>query len=461
MPFNFFGWFSLLGSSILYLALGGACFIPLVFIALYFTIRDRNLGATVKNHWPLLAAVLYPFFPNLPGPVDEAVVAGVAICLEGYFSIQRRRLVTSETSMQKITVYNNKMPIFIILTLGLSLLLTSSTLAGLCDGLKDPECENKGISLFNAKNKDAILAFKELLERKPSDPICIHNLAISYYHFGFIDNAIGQLYVLTRGSIYNSYPKMDEALSLLGFCHIETNNYGLAKENFTRAIKINPNNPNHFYGRHLCNSKDGNVDGAKADLREAMKLGHPKAKEVFEKMEAEEKEVQVKKDNEEKLKAADEKTREKESRLAENKEANLQDDNAKKERLISDVDKEIARLPKVIEVMNKSSSDANEMEKLMGLVLTGNTLQSILAATFLSCAFQDGAKCASVNAQYQRRMQFANQYKGIIQERIQYANEETQRELIRFYQAVRTEYYRSPSRMINSDSSCKKKLQKQ
>ena len=54
--------------------------------------RDRNIIGTIRNHWPLFAALVYVIMPNIPGPIDDIMVAGIASCLELYFIYKRRQL---------------------------------------------------------------------------------------------------------------------------------------------------------------------------------------------------------------------------------------------------------------------------------------------------------------------------------------------------------------------------------
>jgi len=100
MPVSVAAWLAIIGSSILYLIAGIVCFVPILLIALYFTLRDRNLIQTVKNHWPILAAIVYSLIPNVPGPIDEVIVGGIAASLEGYFLV-RRRLIAGDGHQSK------------------------------------------------------------------------------------------------------------------------------------------------------------------------------------------------------------------------------------------------------------------------------------------------------------------------------------------------------------------------
>lgn len=89
MPAAFFGWIKLIFSSFGYLLAGIICFSFTLFIALYFVIRDRDLGATLRNHWPVFAAVIYMIVNPVPGPVDDVVVALICAGLESYKIVHR------------------------------------------------------------------------------------------------------------------------------------------------------------------------------------------------------------------------------------------------------------------------------------------------------------------------------------------------------------------------------------
>jgi hypothetical protein len=77
-------WLALIGSSILYLALGVAGFVAALILGGWLALRDSAPYETLKRMWPLLLLVVYYFVPNLPGPIDEAIATAVAAIVQGY-----------------------------------------------------------------------------------------------------------------------------------------------------------------------------------------------------------------------------------------------------------------------------------------------------------------------------------------------------------------------------------------
>ena len=107
MPHTFIEFIKLLFSSFGYIFAGIVCFIPTLLIALYFVIRDRNLGDTLRNHWPIFALVAYLLIPNIPGPVDEALVSLIAVGFDFYkYKIRRgkstKEYLTDATNHKKL-----------------------------------------------------------------------------------------------------------------------------------------------------------------------------------------------------------------------------------------------------------------------------------------------------------------------------------------------------------------------
>ncbi|WCL49498.1 hypothetical protein [Leptospira sp. GIMC2001] len=78
-------WFKILGSSALYLVSGIVGFIIISLYTLYRLVRESILFDAIKKHWPIIIALIYPFLPNLPGPIDEVAVATIMSSLAGYF----------------------------------------------------------------------------------------------------------------------------------------------------------------------------------------------------------------------------------------------------------------------------------------------------------------------------------------------------------------------------------------
>jgi hypothetical protein len=92
MPDTILGWIGLIGSSVSYLIVGIVGFFPTSLIALYLICRDRNILATIRRHWPVFFLVIYCMIPNIPGPIDEILLAGVCTVLELYFIRRGKQL---------------------------------------------------------------------------------------------------------------------------------------------------------------------------------------------------------------------------------------------------------------------------------------------------------------------------------------------------------------------------------
>ena len=97
-PATVMGWLGVIASSLGYIAVGIIGLIPVLLIAIYLIVRDRNLLGTLLNHWPLVLAFAYPFLPSLPGPLDDVIVSGLAVALEIWFvgsrALRARRIAS-------------------------------------------------------------------------------------------------------------------------------------------------------------------------------------------------------------------------------------------------------------------------------------------------------------------------------------------------------------------------------
>lgn len=82
---------AVVGSSLLYLLVGVIGLIPILFLALFLIIKDTSIYSTLRKYWPIVLALLYPFFPNLPGPIDEFVVETIAVGIQVYFSTRKNK----------------------------------------------------------------------------------------------------------------------------------------------------------------------------------------------------------------------------------------------------------------------------------------------------------------------------------------------------------------------------------
>lgn len=74
----------ILGSSVVYIVFGIILYIPVIFMAIYFFVRDRSVSETMTNHWPIVLALVYMFVPNMPGPIDEIVVVALGLGFDFY-----------------------------------------------------------------------------------------------------------------------------------------------------------------------------------------------------------------------------------------------------------------------------------------------------------------------------------------------------------------------------------------
>jgi hypothetical protein len=84
-------WLLMLGSSILYLITGVIGFIFSCLFTLYKLVHENILIVAIKKHWPILIALIYPFLPNLPGPIDEVVVGTILSSLATYFGWKNKK----------------------------------------------------------------------------------------------------------------------------------------------------------------------------------------------------------------------------------------------------------------------------------------------------------------------------------------------------------------------------------
>ncbi|MCE9501910.1 MAG: hypothetical protein K8R21_15630 [Leptospira sp.] len=87
---------AVVGSSLLYLLVGVIGLIPILLFAIFLVIKDTSIYSTVRKYWPILLALLYPFLPNLPGPIDEFVVETIAVGIQVYLSTRKHKAIAIE-----------------------------------------------------------------------------------------------------------------------------------------------------------------------------------------------------------------------------------------------------------------------------------------------------------------------------------------------------------------------------
>lgn len=88
------GWLTLIGGSFFLLVAYFLTLLMMVPIILLLSFTDRNATGFIANNWPILLAVSYPIWGGwiVPGPFDEAVVGGIGLSLQVWFTAQRFRL---------------------------------------------------------------------------------------------------------------------------------------------------------------------------------------------------------------------------------------------------------------------------------------------------------------------------------------------------------------------------------
>jgi hypothetical protein len=109
-PHGFSDWLVAVGSSIGYLLAGVIGLVPVILVSLYFTIKDRDVIRSVRLTWPLLLAGVYFLIPNIPGPIDDVIVAGVCSVLEIWFLIRRNKLSGPEGQADGVEIVEYRPP---------------------------------------------------------------------------------------------------------------------------------------------------------------------------------------------------------------------------------------------------------------------------------------------------------------------------------------------------------------
>jgi tetratricopeptide (TPR) repeat protein len=76
--------------------------------------------------------------------------------------------------------------------------------------------------------------------------------------------------MFTKATIIN--PNDEQSYFNMGYIHVETKNYQIARDYFDKAIKANPSSFKAYYGRGYTNELLGNVKGAIEDYTHALTL---------------------------------------------------------------------------------------------------------------------------------------------------------------------------------------------
>ena len=308
-------------------------------------------------------------------------------------------------------------------------------LAAECNGLSIVDCLKKGVSY--QKSNDlyrAGVTFREAVAKDPNNPAATFFLG-RYFAFG--NETDKGIEYLTK-TINNSRNSKLTANAYLyrGLIFYNDGKFGPAEKDFTKSIEYNPQRADAYWYRYLC-LKGGkgpqqyrNISAEKKDVETAANLGHQEAKKELSQIE------QIQADNK-KMREEYEKEERKRKEAAQASLSQTQ----------KDLDYVIKNLKKIITGLNGEITNPGKVDELRLTMLAGNGAHRVLIGSYLSCLYQDAAKCATVDSQYREQISYANICQGAAKEQLMYAPKKIQADLVKLYQAVPNEYYKSPSRL--------------
>lgn len=90
-PTTWGGWFGVIGFGAGFGLFYLLTLLLLLPVLLVLSLKDRDALGFIRNNWPILVALSYPFWGGwvVPGPFDEIIVGGVGLALQVWFVAQR------------------------------------------------------------------------------------------------------------------------------------------------------------------------------------------------------------------------------------------------------------------------------------------------------------------------------------------------------------------------------------